>query len=988
MKKILRLVTTSVLTLTLVACGEASSSVSNGTNTSSSVSSTTSAFANVSAITLSAASDVLTQTLGTQKVVVVQAALNANTNPNLALEWYVNGTKSNQTGRVFEYTPAAAGTFEIQAKSGTVLSNKVAVTVGAQLFSVSKVNVVDSNTVELTAPGGATVTVANNTVLPESYYDLTRGVYVLELKTALAQGSNTAVTLARTGFANAVATISYDTRKLLIDEEALGLLEIDANGVIQLERPHILEADGDKYEGSEDYEISFVSENLTGTLAYKLEMVSAPAGVTLTTTQESQTTIEDDNAGGITIPFEVDETTALGLYTWNFTLGTLPTKTVKINVTKPEQTLTLETYEIDDKDYSLVVRSNSTNDADFDGVKANADGSFTVEKPYLVDDADTTSYKQFEFTVLAENFTVPTALLSTETEINVMSMSLVGPNNSAVMQSTYYGIASPILPDTFRSNEDLVVLQNVDASTPVGTYTYTVKVIQGTTVLSTKDVVVKITAPTASLVSFISLAGGEPEEVEDVIEIERPVATGFNAITVRIDAEVTNLESLSAPTEALSNSFISSNDNLKKALLAFKKVSTGPDTGITLDEANRANTRIAIELGTDVDGSDSDLVDTMVTLNPETYPYFESEDNVAYLDGSVLLVDLDEDDVLDAGDSSAEFTFSVDHTTTLGTYTFTYTVGTLTSTTTVKVIAPVKSIDVTLLDNLTLVEGEPVELVADEDDGKYYINLDDDGSVDIEFDEVFFTNFATSTTAPESLAFTLKRTYPTVNDQFTNTVNVEVNAGANNYLSSTALLEIITSEVGADTLDSTFGDGNIVLDAVGEYKFELSAGGVTETIIIVVEEYPTFEIESLTDLTNDTEGFKLDENVYMILGDVETELQFVLNPINLSGDEFDIELTVEYFDGEVYWLSGLDDAYEITLTLNDDGKIVITLDETLLDDLDLEDDDDVEADSDLGTVFLENTLVIVTISGIDSDENSFSTSVAIYFDPTPDNLDE
>jgi hypothetical protein len=549
------------------------------------------------------------------------------------------------------------------------------------------------------------------------------------------------------------------------------------------------------------------------------------------------------------------------------------------------------------------------------------------------------------------------------------------------MQSTYYGIASPILPDTFRSNEDLVVLQNVDASTPVGTYTYTVKVIQGTTVLSTKDVVVKITAPTASLVSFISLAGGEPEEVEDVIEIERPVATGFNAITVRIDAEVTNLESLSAPTEALSNSFISSNDNLKKALLAFKKVSTGPDTGITLDEANRANTRIAIELGTDVDGSDSDLVDTMVTLNPETYPYFESEDNVAYLDGSVLLVDLDEDGVLDAGDSSAEFTFSVDHTTTLGTYTFTYTVGTLTSTTTVKVIAPVKSIDVELYDNIA-----EEELVADEDDGKYYINLDDEGFVDIEFDEVFFTNFATSTTAPTSLAFTLKRTYPTVNDQFTNTVNVEVFAGANNYLSSTALLEIITSEVGADTLDSTFGDGNIVLDAVGEYKFELTAGGVTETIIIVVEEYPTFEIESLTDLTNDTEGFKLDENVYMILGDVETELQFVLNPINLSGDEFDIELTVEYFDGDVDWSSGLDNAYEITLTLSDDGKIVLTLDETLLGDLDLEDDGNVEADSDLGTVFVENTVVIVTISGIDSDENSFSTSVTIYFDPTPDNL--
>jgi hypothetical protein len=269
-----------------VACGEASSSVStSGTTTSSSVSSPTSAFAAVSTITLSAATDVLTQTMGTQKAVVVQAALNANTNPSLAIEWLVNGTKSNQTGRVFEYTPAAAGTFVITARVGSVVSNALTLTVGAaELVITGDVKVVANNKIEITAPGGATVAVTNNEVLATSFYDLAKGIYVIDLKTALTQGGTSTVTLTRGDLAPVSKAFTFDTRKLAETVTLSGgsALKAETDGSFKITKPHVLLPGANRAENETEntYVISFAATNLGSANAvnFDFKTVSVPTG--------------------------------------------------------------------------------------------------------------------------------------------------------------------------------------------------------------------------------------------------------------------------------------------------------------------------------------------------------------------------------------------------------------------------------------------------------------------------------------------------------------------------------------------------------------------------------------------------------------------------------------------------------------------------------------------------------------------------------------
>jgi hypothetical protein len=520
MKKILRLVTTSVLTLTLVACGEASSSVSTGTTTSSSVSSVSSAFANVSTITLSAATDVLTQTMGTQKAVVVQAALNANTNPSVALEWFVNGTKSNQTGRVFEYTPAAAGTFEIQAKSGSVLSNKINVTVGAAALVITDLKVVDNNTLEITAPGGATVAVTSNEVLPASYYDITKGIYVIELKTALAQGGSTTVTLTRDGLAPVSRVATFDTR--VIDVAAITGAKDNKDGTWDITRPHELNPSTLVTNTVTDqYLVQFQGTNLGGSqLAFKLEQVSVPAGATPLATSEglvNVATAAKSNANSFT--FNVTRATLPGAYVFRYTLSgvsrlvtlkvlstaaeieladiknaaagvTLGTLTNSANLKIFEAEADFGTLKASTATFNLVYRPGTQ--AGLVGVKANTDGSYDIVKDYL---PTATAFKELYFKLDGDLFSVPSNLLTQSTVLpNQAQISLVGPENTPIMRTQYVTqTALPTLASGFRVAFDLgAVRQKIDASTPVGKYTYTVRVLQLGVEVFKKDVVINV----------------------------------------------------------------------------------------------------------------------------------------------------------------------------------------------------------------------------------------------------------------------------------------------------------------------------------------------------------------------------------------------------------------------------------------------------------------------------------------------------------------
>jgi hypothetical protein len=557
MKKILRLVTTSVLTLTLVACGEASSSVSSSVSSTpaSSVSSTTSAFANVSTITLSAASDTLTQTLGTQKAVVVQAALNANTNPSLALEWFVNGTKSNQTGRVFEYTPATSGTFVISARVGSVLSNNITLTVGAGSFAVESAKFVDNNTIEIKAPGGATVAVTGNEVLDTSKYDLKLGTYIVDLKTALKQGDSATVTLTREGNQTVTRIVTFDTREI---KAAVASAKDNKDGTFDITRPHELNAStGVLNTASVTYTVVLNATNMKADQqAFKLERVSAPADAAAFTTSEGLTNVagdKDSAAGQFT--FTVTRSTTPGNYVYRYTLnGVVSNVTLVVKDTVAEVelkdlkntwnekaldgttnvtagphggialgTLTGDTdnngtvagdylriydsealfhaaagdaddlkYNSSTKTYNLVYKPS--NQAFLVGVPANTDGSFDIVKEYL---PIAGAFKEFYFKLDGDLFRVPTNLAAQAGVLpNQAQLTLTGPDGNALMRTQYVTQTSlPTLSEGFRIGFNMPpVRQLIDASTPVGKYTYTLRVLQLGSEIFKQEVVVNVKA--------------------------------------------------------------------------------------------------------------------------------------------------------------------------------------------------------------------------------------------------------------------------------------------------------------------------------------------------------------------------------------------------------------------------------------------------------------------------------------------------------------
>jgi hypothetical protein len=529
MKKILRLVTTSVLTLTLVACGEASSSVSSSVSSTpaSSVSSVSSAFANVTTVTLTAASDTLTQTMGTQKAVVVQAALNANTNPSLALEWFVNGTKSNQTGRVFEYTPAAAGTFVIEAKVGTVLSNKINVTVGAAAFVVTgDLKLVGNNRIEITAPGGAVVTVANNTVQPTSIYDLAKGIYVIDLKTPLAHGDIATVTLTREGNQPETKLVTYDLRSVSVntlldlgDDRSVGgsTVNLDTeikatSGVYELTRPHTLKAndtfnDPATATNRKLFRISFKSENLdAASVPFKLERVSAPTGAPAFLTLNGQAAVTTNNAAGQFLEFDVGSDTLVGDYVYKYTLG-VKSVDVTLRVVLPKTGLTFEQETIAvsgvNTKFDVFTQTKAIGTAVVGGdaktgVALGTDGAYTITKDYL-----TTQYKQLTFKLDANNYSVPEAFLNNANNPNQLVTNLVGPDNISFMRiaaATNYAQEPLPTVQTIRGfYNDLTVTQRFDKTTPVGTYTYTVRVLQLGVEIDKKEVKIVLQNPVAKI---------------------------------------------------------------------------------------------------------------------------------------------------------------------------------------------------------------------------------------------------------------------------------------------------------------------------------------------------------------------------------------------------------------------------------------------------------------------------------------------------------
>ena len=520
MKKILRLVTTSVLTLTLVACGEASSSVStSGTQTSSSVSSpSTSAFANVTTITLTAASDTLTQVLGSLKRVTVSAALNANTNPALALEWFVDGVKSNQTGRIFEFTPTAVGNFVLQAKVGNVLSNTVTVAVGQGGLAVETAKFADADTIELKAPGGATVTVVGQEVADTSYYSLAKGTYVIDLKKAVAQGTTVTVNLAGADGKSVAQQVTFDTQEFSLDEVNYFGEEVTAvSGVYRIVKPFDA---GALFRRS--YTLSFEQKNIVSATVSTLYTVetTVPAGATAVPASSLLVNALQTNT------FFVDSTTAPGIYTHKITLGRKSVE-VKVEVVNAVAEIVIpKLFEYTNAVTTNKVKfdfANLTNDLTdvpnlvTEVVAQNSLGQYVITKPY---ETSGTTLRRLQFQFHARNFekrdfvnnqysvtlngpsqfsTTPVILFSGMETLNTSNGNAAILNNDLSFEN-FVGNVAGYSNDT---NALGTVMQFFDSGTPNGVYTFKISAgISGQQI--SKDVQVLVQSPAPKLDFFLA----------------------------------------------------------------------------------------------------------------------------------------------------------------------------------------------------------------------------------------------------------------------------------------------------------------------------------------------------------------------------------------------------------------------------------------------------------------------------------------------------
>ena len=467
MKKILRLVTTSVLTLTLVACGEASTSSSVSSGTTSSPGTVSSAYANVTSVTLSAASNLLTQVIGSQKTVTVTAVLNANTNPMIQLEWFVNGVKQTQTGRTLDFTPTSVGSFAITARTGNVVSNALTLTATQPTLTVTSAAFVNAGQIEVAAEAGARVSVVGASLKTSSYYDMTRGVYVLNLVNTVTQGTSVTVRMEKEGLATVTRNVSFDTRKLTL-----------TNFFTYLDDDTSLEADYTLNATNEYTVVRPFNENnpVNYTMELRADEIGLPGTPSetfslKTTVPTGAVAIVDElytsNEQLIEKTFEVNNETTLGKYTHVISYGP-KTVTVVVNVVAPEENkLTLlkaeqpldswfddeheDVYDqLENKDFVVIYNFDAYADdsdiTDFkhfsgegisdasvlDVLTPGSDGFYTIVKPFETE----TNLRLFEFVFLAENFEKP------EFIDNVVNMSLTGPVEDIGVLPLFTGIAT------------------------------------------------------------------------------------------------------------------------------------------------------------------------------------------------------------------------------------------------------------------------------------------------------------------------------------------------------------------------------------------------------------------------------------------------------------------------------------------------------------------------------------------------------------------
>jgi hypothetical protein len=538
--------------------------------------------------------------MGAQRRVTVTAALNANTNPNLSLEWYVNGVKQAQTGRTFDFTPTEVGTFAIQAKVGNLSSNTLNVSLALPVFAVESAAFATASQIKIKAPGGAAVTLTGATLAATSKYDLATGEYILDLSSAVVQGTTVTVRLDRAGSQVLNQAVTFDTRTLVLTKLTYGGVTVvaGADGVFEIVRPFDAGATFAKA-----YVLDLTQTNIlsaTANTSYTLEnTVPTGAAAITNTNQLIGATLTDPS-------FVVNSTTALGVYTHKATVGPKVVE-VQVRVVEAQKEIEIkeDVYEVagstfvkDATIYNQVTGAKVKFDVSYGlmPLSVDATGAYVLTKPFATKNpVQAGETNLLKFTVLATNFAAPAF------GDNQLTLAISGPNSlTSTVGQLFSGIETENTTNLATNLSKLQALQSVafngsfattggaaatsilreveqyvDRGTPAGTYTFTVTAgpLGSTT---SKNFVVKVVEPTPtldfymdSLQSSVSATGnattGNAAAVRnhaitksgDVYTIEKPLVSTA-PISLEWFVTLTNWQSF-VETDAIK----ASNDSLK-----------------------------------------------------------------------------------------------------------------------------------------------------------------------------------------------------------------------------------------------------------------------------------------------------------------------------------------------------------------------------------------------------------------------------------------
>jgi hypothetical protein len=888
MKKILRLVTTSVLTLTLVACGEASSSVStSGTTTSSNVSSVSSAYANVTTVTLSAATATLTQVLGAQRRVTVTAALNANTNPNLAIEWFVNGVKSNQSGRVLEYVPTEVGAFVISAKVGNISSNNLTVNVSLPTLAVEEVEWASASQILVTAPGGAVVTVSGNELLDSSYYDLKNGQYVVNLKTGFTQGQTATLSLAREGEAAFTQVVTYDTREFKIDSIKVAQdFDIGTDSLVAVGGVYTIVRPFDEGAGFDKTLTITLSQKelLTATsqVAY-LKQYTVPTGATAI----NSLSVLANTSTSLVETFVVNSDTVLGNYVMTYTMGgKVVTFTINVVEAKPEIVLVKDSFQFDADGSGGAYATTEV-------VKAGADGVFEITKPFATFG---TNLKAFELDLLARNFeeselglanqlnvsvSGPSTFLSTSSQlfsgINTLNTGLHNTTGTNALNTFAFKAFTTFTNSYLRGLDETSALitfsQSIDSGTPVGLYEITMSAGQPGSEL-TKTVQVRVVAPTPTInfaVDSYATAESDVRTVDPVkgtaantFTIEKPSTSGityglgvYSVLQNYQSVEVTDANEIAADQlrETADKLLFSANSKF------FRKVDisvaqSGPAVLFpTIEAAKYQLTLTSGDFATGRDGvilvnrsaKNAAAINSAETkiLIDET---FDFDANLTAFEAGALLPKL----------AAGRVVIPVTSATVTGTYTMTVRVDNLVQVLTVNVVSPQPKIFVqeqaafnTSKENLTFRSTDATFAGTYNGTGNRASVLSKDGVFEVELglavEKVWWKSYvglSVSDLVPGTYQYQVTKKYPdgVVLDNVYSATVAAANINANGLLTGVTLQDWNLNEIAAGGITK-----------LGDYVYTFRFGTTTKTYTVRVLPSPQLEVSALkTDTTAST----------------------------------------------------------------------------------------------------------------------------------------